>query len=450
MAGDTTAMTAPSRTESPAEVRDTSPLSVPPLLRDAAAWTWRVLLLALAGYLLVGLLDRLAFLVLPLIAALLAAALVMPVTLWLRRRGLGRGLSAWLTVLLGLLVIAGIFFFVVNRAIAESTSLVDQLSSAVDQTRNFLTGRLGVKTQTVNNVGDRVVSYLDQHRSTIASGVVSGASVIGEVLAGFVLWFFLFFFFIYEGDRIWGWVVGLFPHSARDRVRGSGAEAWQRLAGYVRGTFVIAVFHGVVVGLTLLVMGVPLVAPLALLVFVGSFIPIVGAFVFGGLAVLVTFVTHGIVLAVVLVGVLVLDNQAEAHLLQPFLVGRYVRLHPVAVAVGIAGGTVLEGIYGTILAVPVIAAVYAIASYLVRSGRSAQQSSPDGGDPGSGPGGPRGSGGGQGDGSGGGDGGDPDDRHEAAPAATAAVTGTGGESTAAPTVDEPDGARREPVRQEAG
>jgi predicted PurR-regulated permease PerM len=190
---------------------------------------------------------------------------------------------------------------------------------------------------------------------------------------------------LYDGHNIWNWFVRLFPESARGRAQGAGEQAWDRLSGFVRGTFIIAVIHGLVAAIALSAMQVPLVAPLALLVFMGSFLPIIGAIAFGAVAVAVTFVTQGWVLAVVLIGILIIDNQIEAHILQPFLVGRYVQLHPLAVAVSIAGGGLLEGIYGAALAVPFVAVVYAVLYYLATGRPEPPETRPEidglGGDP---------------------------------------------------------------------
>jgi predicted PurR-regulated permease PerM len=160
----------------------------------------------------------------------------------------------------------------------------------------------------------------------------------------------------------------MFPRSARDKAQGAGDQAWLRLSGYVRGTFIIALIHAVVAAVALTILGVPLVAPLALLIFIGSFLPIVGSIIFGALAVAIAFVTQGWIVGVILIGVLIVDNQFEAHILQPFMVGRYVRLHPLAIAVAIAGGGLLEGIEGTVLAVPFLAVVYGVLHFLATGG----------------------------------------------------------------------------------
>jgi predicted PurR-regulated permease PerM len=341
-------------------------MPVPPLLRDAAGWTWRLLVLALAAYLLVWLMDKLYLLVLPAFAALLIAALLHPLVDFFRRRGFPRALATWATIILAFAVIGGIGFFVVNRTIANYSSLVDQVDALINKLTHFLaTGPFHLGTDQLNNLQNQVVHALDKNRSAVAQGVITGVTTVGELVTGAVLAFFITFFLLYDGDRIWAWVSGLFPAHARHDVYGAGSRAWVRVGGYVRGTFLIAVFHGAVVALTLALMGAPLVAPLALLVFLGSFIPIVGAVVFGGLAALVVLVTQGWVLALIFVGVLVVDNQIEAHVLQPFLVGHYVRLHPLAIVVVIAGGGFLEGVPGAILAVPIVSAVYGAAQFFV-------------------------------------------------------------------------------------
>lgn len=341
-----------------------SPLPVPPALADLAAWTWRLLVLAAGAYALVRLLDLLYIVVLPGIGALLAAALAYPLVRFFRNQRMNRALATWLTVIITLAVVVGIFVLIVKRAAADYPELNHSLQQTVTGVQSFLHNDLHITSHALDNVGKRITNYLSQHSTSIVSSGVSIAATTGEALAALVLWFFITFFFLYDGDNIWNWIVGLVPPNGRERMRGAGDRAWARLAGFVRGTFIIAVFHGVVVFVALEIMRVPLALPLALLVFVGSFLPIVGAFIFGGIAVLVTFVTHGVIPGVVLIGILVIDNQVEAHLLQPFLVGRYVRLHPLAVAVAIAGGALLEGLYGAILAVPTVAVAYAVIRYL--------------------------------------------------------------------------------------
>ncbi|HVT21352.1 MAG TPA: AI-2E family transporter [Mycobacteriales bacterium] len=345
-----------------------SPMPVPALLKDVAGWVWRILVVVFALVVLIRFMDRLYFIVLPFFAALFATSLGYPLVVWFTKRGLPRALATWITILIAVLVFGGIAVFVVDRAISQYSDLVAQVEAAVTKFRNFLTDDLHVRASSTASLERTITDYLRAHQSSIAQGALSGIATVAETLAGIVLWFFMTFFMLYDGHNIWNWFANLFPAGSRHRVHHAGEQAWSRLEGFVRGTFIIAVFHGIVVAITLWIMGVPLVAPLALLVFMGSFLPIIGAFLFGGLAVAVTFVTQGWVMGVVLIGVLVLDNQIEAHVFQPFLVGRYVELHPLAVAVAIAGGGVLEGVYGAVLAVPVVAVCFAVIKSLIETG----------------------------------------------------------------------------------
>lgn len=332
---------------------------VPVVLKRTAGWVWRLLILAAGAYGLVWLFDKLYLIVLPLFGATFLAALLRPLVQFFRDRGFPRALATWATVLIGFVVLGGVMFFVVEKVSAESGALANSLTALTRHIRNIAIRDLRVSPRSINGLEGKITNYLKTHSTSLAQGVLSGVLVLAKVLTGLILGFFICFFLLYDGDRIWSWLVGLFPARQRSRIHEAGEEAWGRISGWVRGTFLIAVFHSVVVLVTLTLLHAPLAVPLALLVFFGSFIPIVGSVVFGGLAALVTLVDRGMVPALILVGVLVIDSQIEAHLLQPFLVGRYVRLHPLAVVLVIAGGGFLEGIEGAIIALPVVSALVA-------------------------------------------------------------------------------------------
>lgn len=339
-------------------------LPVPTVLVDAAGWVWRLALVAAAAYGLVWLAAQLYLVTLPFIAALLVTALVHPVAVWLRAHGLGRALSTWVTFVLGFAVLGALGYFIVIRIRGEYQGLATQVNQVVDAGRAVLQHRFGVSPDQIDQLRSQVVGLLRSHTGPLASGVLTGLGLLGSVATGLVLTLFIGFFLLYDGDGIWAWLVGLFPVSAHSRVRAAGREAWSRLSGYVRGTFLVGCFHGVVVAVTLTAIGAPLIAPLALLVFIGSFLPIIGALVFGGLSVLVVLLSQGLVPGVVLLGVLVAANQVEAHLLQPFLVGRYVRLHPLAVLLLITAGGLFGGIIGAVLAIPLASVTYGAARVL--------------------------------------------------------------------------------------
>lgn len=331
-------------------------MPVPPLLSDLAGWGARLLLLGVIAWLLLRVSQKLYLVSLPTAAALLLTALLAPVVSALRRRGVPRGVATFVTVLVMLAALVGVLTWVVQRAVAEAPRLSTELSAAVQ--------KLPISNAALLRMRAQFVDYLQSGSGSLAGGVISGVQTGAEVLTGLLLTLLLTIILLADGDRMWEWLVARLPEAARPRVQRAGAPAWQRLSGWMRGTFVIAVFHSSVVAITLAVLGVPLVAPLTVLVFLGSFIPLVGAIVAGSLATLVTFASQGTTAAIVFVIVLLVDNQIEAHVLQPFLVGRYVRLHPFVVAIVITAGALLGGLAGALLAVPFTAALYAALTHL--------------------------------------------------------------------------------------
>jgi predicted PurR-regulated permease PerM len=199
--------------------------------------------------------------------------------------------------------------------------------------------------------------------------VVAATSTAGHLLAGLLITLFATIFFTYDGRGIWRWLVSLFPEPARDRVHGSGERAWTVLTAYVRGTFVIALTDAMGIALVAWILGLPLVLPLAVLVFIGAFIPIVGAAISGIAAVAVALVDQGPVHALLMLAGVVAVQQIEGHILQPFLMGRLVRVHPLAVVVVIAIGAEVAGIFGALIAVPLTAIINAVSTHLAGARR---------------------------------------------------------------------------------
>src|SRR4051794_17847173 len=342
---------------------------VPQGLVTVGGWAWRILVIGLVIYGVARLAARLELALIPLLIAILLTALLHPVKSRLRRAGLCRGWAALITMLFALVVLGGIGAFVANRAAAGYPKLVDQVSELVEKTQHWLiTGPLHLQRSQVTDFGDKFVTFLHDRQGTLATGAISATRTVAEVLAAFVLTLFLTIFMVYDGDRIWGWIVGLFPQRQRARMHEAGEEVWKTISGYVTGTFAVASFHGIVMGITLWIVGVPLVAPLAVLVFLGSFIPLIGVVVFGGLAVLVTLVANGVTAAIVVLVVLVVEHQIEGHVLQPLVVGRYVRLHPLVIAITLASGALLAGLPGAIFSVPIVASVAAAMRVVGRPG----------------------------------------------------------------------------------
>jgi len=335
---------------------------VPGPLVVTASWAWRLLLVGAVGWVVVRFLAGLTLVTVPVMLSLLLAALLQRPTLALRRH-LPRWIAALLVEVSALAVLGGVGYLVAVRVQGQAAGLVDRAAQVLGQIRSLVAGLPGIGSGSTSLV-DRLTSWLQSHGAELLSGALAAGTVVVEVVAGVVLTLFLTLFLLVDGDRIWSWLVRLLPHRVRPAANGAGHRAWRVLSGWVGGTALIALIHAVVIGLALGLLGVPLAFVLALLVFVGSFLPILGAFVFGGFACLVTLVSVGLGKAVVLLVVLVVEDLLEGHVYQPLIMGRSVRLHPVAVLLALAVGAELDGIVGAIIAVPLAAAVHAAVKYL--------------------------------------------------------------------------------------
>jgi predicted PurR-regulated permease PerM len=338
---------------------------VPRWLQTGAAWSWRLLLLAIAAYIVARVAAVLYLVVVPCAAAILLTALLQPLAGRLRRAGLGPLGATWCTLLLAIVPLAGAIFLVTSRVRAEYPNLVTQFKHTTADIQSWLAGPpFHLRTGSLQTLSNNVVKYLGQHKSLVEGTVVTGSRIVVEILAGVVLCFFVSFFLIKDGDRIWAWLTGRLEAERRRRTDLAGYAAWQAIVYYVRGTVAVAAIHATVMGITLTILGAPLVAPLALFMFLAAFVPLVGMLVAGGLAILVVLATKGWIAALILFGILVVMNQLEGHLLQPQVVGKMVRLHPLAVILVLAVGGVVAGIAGAVVAVPITAAVTSAARAL--------------------------------------------------------------------------------------
>ncbi len=344
---------------------DSQAAQVPRWLQRAAGWSWRLLLVGLVVYLAFRVASVLRLVVLPCVAALLLTALLHPLLSRFRRWGLPSLAATWCTLLIAVAILAGAGTLAVTRTTADYPHLVNELRHTVTQLQASLAGPpFHVRHAGIQGLSNRALKYLQQHQSLVAGTVVSGGKIFLEILAGLVLMLFVTFFLLKDGPRIWAWLVGFLGRDSRQRVDLAGSAAWQALVYYVRGTITVAAIHAVVIGFSLWVLGVPLLVPLVILVFLAAFVPLVGILVAGALAVAVTLGTQGWIAAVVLVVIFILENQLESHLLQPLVVGRMVKLHPLAIILVLAIGGIVAGIPGAIVAVPTAAALVRAAPYL--------------------------------------------------------------------------------------
>jgi predicted PurR-regulated permease PerM len=331
---------------------------VPRWLRIGAAWSWRLLALAALLY-VAGRVAALLFLVIvPCAAAILLTALLQPLTARLRRRGFGPLAATWCTLLLAIVAIGGALWLVASRVAAEYPNLVTQVKHTTAQIQSWLAGRpFHIKTGNLEKLSNNLVTYLSQHKSVLEGTVLTGGRIVIEILAGSVLCLFIAFFLIKDGERIWSWITSALAPERKRRTDLAGHAAWLAVVHYVRGTVAIAAIHALVMGITLTVMGAPLVAPLAVFMFIAAFVPLVGVLIAGTAALLIVIAAKGLIAALILLGILIAMNQLEGHLLQPQVVGKMVRLHPLAVILVLTVAGVVAGIAGAVVAVPITAAL---------------------------------------------------------------------------------------------
>jgi predicted PurR-regulated permease PerM len=353
---------------------------VPLGLRASAAWTWRMVAVAGGIYLLLLLLAQFKVLVVPVLVALLVAAFLRPLEqLGERRLGLRPALASLLTMLFVLLVIAGLVGLVGQQVATGFPSLQQQSTQGLNDLRDQLaTSPMHITTDQIDTLIDRAQASVSENSSRLVSGALGVASTAADVASGLFIALFSLFFFLSTGGRIWAWVVTLFPRSARPRVEGAAVHAWATLTAYVRATVIVAAVDAVGIGAAAAILRVPLAVPIAVLVFLGAFIPIVGAFLTGVVAVLVAFVSHGPVVALIMLGAVILVQQIEAHILQPFLLGRAVEVHPLAVILGIGAGVLVAGIVGALFAVPLVAVGHVVSVYLRDGDGGPDQNAPPG------------------------------------------------------------------------
>ncbi|OSY37178.1 putative PurR-regulated permease PerM [Pseudonocardia autotrophica] len=336
---------------------------VPAPLRVASEICARMLIIAAGLALMIFLVIQLRVVVIPVAIAVLLAALLAPLVQWLRDRRVPRGVATGLVMVTGLAVLGGLLTLVVNTLVDGTADLIGQLTISVASLQGLVDAT--PFQVDVEQLGNQLLETLQENQEMLTSGAVSTAATVGEVLAGFALCLFALIFMLYDGRRMWGFLRLLAPVQRRERVDVAGRRAFASLVGYVRATVLVAIVDATGIGLGLWITGVPLALPLTALVFVGAFIPIVGAVVTGAIAVVIALVANGLGTALIVLGIVLAVQQLESHVLQPVLLGRAVRLHPLAVALAVAAGVVIAGIVGALLAVPLLAVLTAAVRSLV-------------------------------------------------------------------------------------
>ncbi|MDL9946593.1 AI-2E family transporter [Gordonia sp. ABSL11-1] len=351
---------------------------VHPLVRATAEWTWRLLVIAAGAFVLLRIFHEFEEVLVPVALAILGAAMLVPVVDAMDRRRVPRSLAVLVTIIVALGLLAAVMTFVVQEFIRGFPELTKQITVTVDRTRDWLVnGPIGVDDDQVRNLGNEVTTFLEHNQDKVTSGALATATTATEIITGALLSVFLLIFFLYGGGQIWTFVTKLVPRHTRGRVRAAGTAGFGTLVGYVRATVAVAFVDALGIGVGLAILSVPLALPLASLVFLGAFIPIVGALITGTLAVMVALVTQGWIAAVIALAIVIGVMQVESHVLQPFLLGRSVRLHPVAVVLAIAAGIVSAGIIGGLLAVPLIAFANTAIRHLADSAATVRERAAD-------------------------------------------------------------------------
>ncbi len=340
--------------------------AVPESVRASAAWSWRVLLILAVIGVVVLLLAVSKVLWVPVVVALLLTVLLTPlVDLLVRRLRFPRGAAAATAVVLLIAVVAGLVTLAGRQIITGFGDLWDQTQAGFTELLDSLAdGPLQLDRDQLDDYLSQAGDQLSANSSALVSGAVSASVTVGHVLAGALVALFTTLFFLKDGALIWAWLVRLLPAGSRMRVHEAGRRGLVTLTAFTRTQILVALIDAVGIGLGAVILGLPLAVPLAVLVFLASFIPFVGAIATGAIAVLVALVDQGPTTALIMLGIVLLVQQIESHVLQPLLLGHAVSLHPVAVLLSVTAGSLAAGIVGALFAVPFVATLNTVLLHL--------------------------------------------------------------------------------------
>ena len=330
-----------------------------------ARWSLRLSIVILTLWILQKALAPLWVIILPLLLGLIISTVLWPPTAWLRKRGFAPAAAAATTLVGALALFGGIISALVPVVANQAPELATRATEGVNQVKEWVQGPpLNVPVKQIDDAVATINDRIQSSSDAIASGVFTGVTTVGSVIVTLVLSLILSFFFIKDGDKFLPWVRVLTGEEVGEHITEVFTRAWHTLSGFIRTQAIVSLIDSVFIGAGLLIMGVPLAIPLSVLTFFGGFVPIVGAFVAGALAVLVALVTQGVTSALIVLAIVVAVQQIEGHVLQPMLQSRSMSLHPVLVLLGIAAGSDLYGVVGGFLAVPFVATMAVLFRYL--------------------------------------------------------------------------------------
>ncbi|MET0854868.1 MAG: AI-2E family transporter [Microterricola sp.] len=339
--------------------------SLPRGVRLGAAWSWRLLLIGALIALAIFLVVQLRLIVIPVLVAVLLSALLVPLVSFLVKHKWPRGLAIAVAMVGMLALVSGLLVLVITQIARNSGNLSDRAVESFESIKaSLLNSPLQLTETQINEYLGQLVSAIQQDSQIFISGALSFGSSLGHFLAGMLITLFATLFMLIDGKGIWSWVVRIFPRRARAAVDGAGKAGWATLGNFVKVQILVASIDAVGIGLGAALLQIPLAIPIAVLVFLGSFIPIVGAVATGAVAVAIALIYNGWPIALAMLGVVLLVQQIEGHVLQPLIMGTAVKVHPLAVVLVVAAGSMLAGIAGALFAVPVAAVLNVMVHYI--------------------------------------------------------------------------------------
>ncbi|GAA1727698.1 Predicted PurR-regulated permease PerM [Dietzia kunjamensis subsp. schimae] len=328
-------------------------------------WALRLAILLVAGWLVSRIGGALWVGILPILLALIVSTVLWPPTGWMVRHRVPTTLAALLSIIASLGLVSGVIALIAPSIVEQSVQLADQTSEAITQVQDWLRGPpLNIRDEQLDGVLEQLSSTLQDRGDQIASGVFTGVSAVGSFVITLVLVLVLTFFFIKDGPRFLPFVRRISGRTAGRHLTEVLTRAWNTLGGYIRAQAIVSFVDAVLIGLALVILGVPLAWALAVITFIAGFIPIVGAFTAGALAVLIALVANGFTTAIIVLVVIILVQQLEGNVLQPIVQSRAMNLHPGVILLGVAAGSTLFGIIGAFLAVPLLAVLAVALRYI--------------------------------------------------------------------------------------
>ncbi|MFJ4844199.1 AI-2E family transporter [Streptomyces sp. NPDC088733] len=345
---------------------------VPWSMRVAAEVGWRLLVLAGTVWVLMRVIGTIQLVVLAFVAALLITALLQPFVGRLKRLGVPRGVATAIVFIGGFVIMGLVGWFVVWQVMENVDNLSNSLQDGINELKRWLLNSpFHVTDDQINQIAVNLQDAIGTNSKALTDAGLQGVTVVVELLTGILLAMFSTLFLLYDGRNIWNWCLKLFPVAARDGLGGAGPRAWRTLTLYVRGTVIVALIDAIFIGIGIYFLRVPMAVPLAVIIFLAAFVPLVGAVASGTIAMVVALVTQGPFTALMVLVVVLAVQQIEGHILQPFILGRAVRVHPLGVILSVAAGSLIAGIGGAVVAVPLVAVTNTVVVYLRANSRQA-------------------------------------------------------------------------------